>query len=233
MSTVSAAAVVAILLAGTAWLQRSEQRTVELDPAGPYRIRSTAGPIEVAQGDRPIVGYRASWLLADPSVTTAPDGSGVVARCDSRLPCRVAARLEVPGPVELTVESVDQPVLVERFDGDLGVVLGGDAALFVGPMAGRLEVVSEHGDIEATGLAAERVDIRSESGRVTLRFAERPTRLTIRSRAGPVTIELPDGDYAVSVEGGSAATVNVRQAETADSHIQIQASGPVRIDPSR
>jgi hypothetical protein len=78
-------------------------------------------------------------------------------------------------------------------------------------------------------LAARRVEIDTATGAVEVRFAERPARLSVRSGGEPVTIELPDGDYAVSVKGASSTVIAVGLDENAESEIVVDTPGPVWI----
>ncbi len=226
----------ALFLMGTAWLQRSEPRSIELDPVGPYRWASSTGPIEVANGDAAVVAYQPSWLLFGPDTIGPADGLGdtpVGLACRTAFPCRAPSRVEVPTATRVEVESTGGDVSVLRFDGDLTVVTAGGSDVFLGPVAGSLAVTTGPGDVLGFGLTADEVDVETTSGIIELNFATRPRRVVVRSGSEPVTIGLPQGDYAVSVRGGSSIAINVGQVATADSEILVQARGPVRIDPTK
>ncbi|MGH1489134.1 MAG: hypothetical protein ACRBK7_07020 [Acidimicrobiales bacterium] len=261
----------ALFLASTAWLQRSTVAAIELGPLGPYRVHSSAGPVEVtlasseaqavtwssgfgvASGVRPsaTLRYDASWLLFGPSASlnrSAADPEGVGGRfgvggdrsvdiaCDTRFPCRASSRLEVPleaSPVEVAIHSDDGDVSVGSFDGQLAISTAGSSGVFLGPVAGEITVTTENGDVFGYGLAATEVEVETIDGAIELDFAVRPRRLVVRSDGEAVTIRLPDGNYAVSVEGGSSTAINVGQVASADSHIRVEARGAVRIDPKR
>ncbi len=228
---------IALFLAVTAWLQRAEDRVVDLGPSGPYRFRTDAGPVALSNADTPALRYRASWLIRGPSHTD--DGSvgifpnEVVLTCETRFPCRAGSTIDVPSTEAVVIETVDNDVLVDRFDGDLSIDSTGHGDVSLGPVAGRVTVSTEDGAIFGAGLTAVDVEIETRSGAIELWFDTRPERLVIRSGSEPVTIKLPDGDYAVSVQSGSSIVVTVGQVTTADAEILVQARGPVRIEPSQ
>lgn len=227
----------ALFLSGTAWLQRSEDRVVDLGPSGPYRFKTDTGPVAISNADTPALRVRASWLIRGPSM--ADDGAlgafpnEVTLACDTRFPCRAGSTIDVPTSEAVLVETVDNDVLVDHFDGDLTIDSTGVGDVSLGPIAGRVTISTEDGSVFGAGLTAQEVEIETRSGAIELWFGARPERLVIRSGSEPVTIKLPDGDYAVSVQSGSSIVVTVGQVATADAEILVQARGPVRIEPSQ
>lgn len=220
-------------LIGTAWLQRSDQRAVELSPSGPYRIQSTTGPIEVTTGNKPTVFYRGSWLLKGPTATT--ESGDLLLRCQTRWPCRASSVVALPNTSDDTrlEVSAEEDLLISEFAGDLTATTIGEADIILGPVHGTVTAKTERGAVIGYGLRTTSVDVETAAGVVDLRFLERPEQISVRSGAEAVTITLPPGDYAVSVTGGSSIAINVGQASDADSKITIRARGPVRIDPAR
>lgn len=222
--------------AGTAWLQRSSIEIVDLDPSGPYVVRSSAGPIELT-GEGSTFEYEASWLLFGPDVVVGTDTApgNVEISCETRFPCRAVSRLALPkgSTSVVTIESVDGDVWVNAFAGDLAVLAAGSAGAYLSSVGGQVSIDSQGGEVAGYGLTASELSVDTSGGAVDLDFASRPRSVVVRSEGGPVTIGLPDGDYAVSVKGDSSAAINVGQVASADSTIQIHARGPVRIDPTR
>lgn len=234
--TVTAVSTIVLFWACTAWLDRSQTRTVELSPSSPHRLVSDIGPIQVSHGQFPSLEYRASWLLRGPteSVLDAAgpgDGPGVGLACNTVTPCRASSKLNLPADTDLRIFADDNDVSIDRFDGDLKIEVSGDGEVFLGPISGRAVISTAGGGVFGYGLTVDELEIETTTGEIELRFATRPERLTVRSGSEPVTIELPDGDYAVSVKSGSSMVIAVGQAESADSEIFVQARGPVRINP--
>ncbi len=227
--------------AATAWLQRSGREVVDFEPAESYRFRSDAGPVDITDGDRPLLRYDASWLLGGPVIASEPPGDGspgsggapssIELGCPGPFPCRARSRLEVPAGSPLDVVSLRGDVSVVGFDGDLAIETIGRWDVFLGPLTGSLSVATESGGVFGFGLNADDVEIATTGGEIELRFATRPRRVVIRSGGEPVTLELPDGDYAVNVKGGSSITIDVGRLAGADSEILVEAGGPVRIQP--
>lgn len=228
--------------AGTAWLQRSAVVAVDLPPAGPYRILSSAGPIEVTVGrgfesaiQNPTFEYDASWLLFGPDANVG-DLAEIEVSCHRRFPCRAASRLGLPDaavPPDVTIGATEGDVSVNDYAGDLLVATSGSSSVFLASVGGRITVDGEDGDVFGYGLTASDVEVETTGGAVELEFAEKPALLVVRSEGGAVTIALPDGDYAVSVDSETPAAISVGQAADADSKLQIHARGPVRIEPKR
>lgn len=233
IATVVAATTVAVICMVTAWLPRRVTTTVELDPSGPHRVQSEAGPVAVVRGPTPALHHTASWLISGPTFGVEDDRARTV-RCDTWLPCRAASTVALPeGPAELIVQSIDDDVSVDAFDGTLEIETGHEGAVHLGPVAGTVTVATENGGVFGYGLTAQNMAVETFGGEVELRFATAPDRLSVRSGAEPVTIELPDGTYAVSVKGEASVAVSVGQASAADSEIVVEARGPVRIYPSK
>lgn len=230
--TIAGLITLALLLMGTAWLQRTDERTVSLGPSGPYRVRSTTGPIEVTQADRPEVGYRSSWLIKGP--TASLEANDLVLRCSTRFPCRAAAVVGLPlggeqHQIELSTE--DDDLVVNDFTGRLTAATTGDGDIVLGPISGSAVATTEEGSVFGYGLQLRQIDVETETGPVELDFLNRPERVSVQSGPEPVRITLPPGDYAVTVSGSDIA-INVGQAADADSQITVHARGPVRIDPA-
>jgi hypothetical protein len=212
----------------------SGARTVELGPDDVYRLDSSAGPVEVGVGGRARLHYRGSWLGAAPNVSDEPWPSRLPATdlrlwCGDWLPCRATARIEVPAGAEVEVRSSGGEILVDRFAGAVSAVTTGDHDVILGPIEGSVVARTVGGDVVATGLAASDVEISTVGGEVRLGFGPPPASLSVTAGDGPVTVELPPGRYAVSVEGDTAPTIEVDIDGTAESRIRIDGRGPVWI----
>jgi Putative adhesin len=69
-------------------------------------------------------------------------------------------------------------------------------------LAGKLDVTSSTGGIDATGLSNEAVTARASSGTITLAFTTPPTMVSAQTQVGSVTVRLPTGT-AYAVDAGS------------------------------
>ena len=156
------------------------------------------------------------------------------------------SRVVLPPGAELEVWATAGEVLVERWSGALVAVTTGDHDVILGPVDGRVDIETEAGAVTGHGLAATRVDVRTVDGAVHLSFREPPRSVSVEAGDGPVTIELPPGRYAVTVEGshspvieldndgvdqpdGPAQPDSTDQAGLADRSIRVVGRGPVRI----
>lgn len=229
------AAVIAVgALAGTAWLQGSDRQTVMFDPAGPYRIRSATGPVEVIAGDQTttdaVVQVDRSWFVTEPSATS--EAGELSLRCVTRWPCRAAATVLLPataGSQTVLELSAVEDVVVNHFDGALEATTSATGDVIFGPIRGRVAATTERGSVFGYGLRATEVDVTTTAGEVFLDFLEPPRRVSITAGDAAVTITLPPGDYGVTVDGGSSPDILVGQAADAESQITVHARGPVRI----
>ncbi len=238
-------AVVGAALVATAIGRSSAERVVELEPPAGLAIDSSAGPVELVAGDRATLTYRASWLGRGPELAMAPAAAPTSASaapsvrldplvelgldCPNRWPCRASSVVAVPAGVVVRVTADAGPVAVGAVDAAVRASTTGDHDVIVGPAAGTLVVVTEGGDVLGTGLAAADVDVRTVDGQVDLVFRERPDRVDVVAGPAPVTIELPPGRYAVSVEGSHTADIDVSRDEAAASRITVEGRGPIRI----
>lgn len=216
---------------------------IELDSSGPYRLRSSAGPLELSTGQEARLGYRASWLVQGPELTTLdPDQpllfpadtprrprSAVEVSCRTRLPCRATTTAQLPPDVTVEVLASSGPVLVASFDGVALVTTTGNHEVVLGPVDGTIRAVTDRGDVSGHGLAASHVEVATAAGAVHLDFRERPRSVEVDAGDQPVVIVLPAGRYAVTVEGDRSAIIEVEQDEAADSRISIEATGPARV----
>lgn len=217
---------------------RRATRTVDLAAAGPWRVASSIGPIELAPGPEPRLTYRASWLVRGPRTSDQAwprrlPAANLSLDCPAsspvRWPCRATSRVEVPPGAEIEVRATAGEVMVEGWTGTIVVATSGPHDVIVGPVGGRLEVETEAGDVVAHGLMVEEVEARTVTGAVRLSFLEAPRSVVVEAGSGPVTIELPPGRYAVSVEGTPSPAIEVERDESADNWVRVEGRGPVRI----
>ena len=136
---------------------------------------------------------------------------------------------------DLDVHAVDQDLLVTSFSGSLLAVAEGDGNVILGPVAGKIRVVTTIGEVVGHQLMADEVEVVTDSGHVSLDFARQPRSVVVSAGVEPVTILLPPGRYAVSVEGTPvdvAPDAGIVQAADAEHRLSVRARGPVRIESS-
>lgn len=235
----------------TAVASRREERAIPLEASTGVVFGSSAGPVELVPGVSSSLTYRASWLARGPQLSMLPAGPGSAVGaaagtagstsasaspvveldldCPSRWPCRASSALVVPTGLAVEATTEAGPVTVGAVDAAVRIRATDRHEVIVGPMRGTLDVATDGGDIVGTGLAATRVEVRTVDGEIELVFRERPERVDVVAGAGPVTIELPPGRYAVSVEGSQSADIDVSRDEAAASRIIVEGRGPIRI----
>ncbi|PSK89619.1 putative adhesin [Murinocardiopsis flavida] len=141
-----------------------------------------------------ITGTKAepAWEFEDDRLTlTAECGPAVLSGCDARYEVRVprSTRLTVDGGSgAVTAAGFDTPL---RIDSDNGAVRVDDAA-------SPLSLRTTSGGLRATGIRSDRVDARSENGRIHLSFAAVPDDVEAAAENGGVTVEVPEAAYDVT-----------------------------------
>ncbi len=231
-------------MVATTVASRSDRRSLALEGAPAYRLTSGAGPVEVVAGPSARLDYRASWLVAGPelvegapAVVADDGGSGpsllpaidLAIDCPSRWPCLVSSRLQLPPGAGLEAHATDGPVVIGSMAGPVVVSTAGDDDVLLGPVAGPVSARTERGAVIGTDLTGPAIEVTTGSGPVELRFRARPRTVVVEAGDAPVTIELPPGRYAVTVEGTRTATIDVDRDDRADSRISVDGLGPVRI----
>lgn len=203
---VGTAAAATVLVGGTyqavGALAHAESTTSRsLDAAGvvAVEVHNSAGPVRVigvAGGDRIVVRARISDGLRATAHGVTRAGDRVVVRGSCPLFggtwCRVGYTVEVPASLDVLVRA-DGPVELSDVDGDVDLRTD-QGRVTLDRVAGDVRADTDQGRVTGTRLAAARVRVGSDQGRVSLAFAASPRRVEARSDQGSVEIVLPDDE---------------------------------------
>lgn len=150
--------------------------------------------------------------------------------------CDTSYVLTVPKDVKVTLESSSGDLKVS------GLPAGADlksssGSIEVHNVGGALRMESSSGDLEAQGLTATTVSTESSSGSVDLEFVNAPQSVEAESSSGDVTILVPSGNEAYSIDMDTSSgdeTVTVQRDPNADRSIKAKtSSGDVTIEYDR
>ncbi|MEE6259639.1 DUF4097 family beta strand repeat-containing protein [Plantactinospora sonchi] len=238
--TLAAVTVLAGGVSAWSWLARQTvtERAAYQGTFTELAVELGNGSAEVTAGPpgQATVEQRLTWSYGRPVVRQQhTDGRLLVtADCGTRprLPgCAVAYRIAVPPEVVVTVRTGSGTVSVRDVTGSLDLrSRNGDVR--VENVAGELRLHARSGRVDGADLHSARVEARSGSGDVALRFATPPTTVLARADSGAITIAVPPPDgynLHASAESGTR-TVTVREDPTAPRRIDAQAgNGNVRV----
>lgn len=171
--------------------RRIETETVPADGIAALALVTDNGALDIRGGDVDDIEIETTFQEHErgdgtSSVRVVGDQLRVEGECDSSWyeQCSVSYRIVVP---------VDLAVSLETDNGR--VDLAG--------LAGRIDVYTDNGAIEAARLLAPDVHAESDNGRVALTFAEVPHAVEARSDNGSVEIAVPVSESAYAVDAES------------------------------
>ncbi|WP_412543167.1 DUF4097 family beta strand repeat-containing protein [Longispora sp. K20-0274] len=165
-------------------------------------VTGRAGAIKVTTGDGPIVVREHVTYRADRPATKHDLSDGVLRLTnDCRDSCEVDYTIRVPA------------TLAAKLVNDEGMIS-------VAGLTGDLEVRTDAGLVEGTGLGGRKVRVTADAGKVSLGFTGVPDDVTAKSTAGEVEIVLPAGtSYRVNASNTvGSRTVSV-QTSDASTHV--------------
>jgi Putative adhesin len=176
-------------------------------PGGKLTADFPSSDVTVVPGGTAKVAGTASYSLVRPHLTVS-DGK-VSYHCPVPTgTCGLTATLTVPAAAT--------SMSVSTGGGDLTVANGitidatlttSSGNIMAAGLTGTANLDSGGGNVDASGITAARMTVDSDSGDVTLRFADVPGHVLVNSGGGDVRIVLPRGDYnfQVSAVGGTAS----------------------------
>jgi hypothetical protein len=194
-------------------------RVIGVEDADTINVRS-----RVSDGLRP-TGYR----------TFVRDGRLVVR---STCPvygsswCSVSSTIEMPSDLALSIQA-DGGVEVSDVHGGVSAHADGGSVTAT-RVSGTLDLSSDQGRVEASGIDADHVVATSDQGRVDLTFTNSPRSVEARSDQGSVTVVLPEEPgivYATTLETdqGSAQSLIVQDPRSDRTIIATSDQGDVTV----
>lgn len=218
----------AVLLIGTVQvisaMARDTETVVRTFPAGDVAlvdVRNPNGRVEVLGGDVPEITMTAEITHGLRRTRHSAAVEGNVLRMRSSCPvigtwCRVEHRLVVPRRMSVAVDVENGRLILRDLTG--GIRADADnGEIELTRLSGDLEVSTDNGRVESSGLTSDRVDARTQNGRVRLAFTEPPTSVEARSRNGRVDVVVPQTQdaYRVDLDTTNGSTdVGVRSDPT-------------------
>jgi DUF4097 and DUF4098 domain-containing protein YvlB len=192
--------------------KRTEARTVPVGDLTHLDVSTANGTVSVATADVDDIEIVARLQESDRgdaefSVDTDDDVLSLVGECDggwlSR--CSVGFDVTVPAGLDVDVRTDNGPI-------------------FVDGVAGRVDLETDNGAIEATTLEADDVAARTDNGRILLQFDAAPTSVEATSDNGAIAIRFPDdgADYDVDASSDNGPRdIAVRTDPTAERRIVV------------
>ncbi|MFE3453070.1 DUF4097 family beta strand repeat-containing protein [Nonomuraea sp. NPDC059194] len=183
-----------VLLTGCGLEGAKERDTVSYDVAekvAAVKIEGDSGAIVVTESDRKgiHVTETLTWRKSKPEPTHKVQGDTLV--------------LEFTCPVTVGLGSCDVAYEVEVPRG-LRIEAGSDSGeVTLRALSGEVEAKSDSGRIEARDLTAKRVRAESDSGDMTLVFAQQPDKVTTSTDSGRTEVRVPEGPYKITTSTDS------------------------------
>lgn len=202
------AAVVVVAVSGCSYLNdhHVENDATITQKVQALRIDNPAGQIVIHAGDTGggVVVHRDIDYHTDQPPTPGQTVTGGVLEltsgCDS---CGIAYDVTVPASVAVTV--VDHA-----------------GEVTVSGVSGAVDVTASAGHVEGDDLRAPNVRVEDSAGAVDLTFAAPPDDVTVHSKAGEVSVAVPNGAYAVDASSKAGArTVDVPDDPSASHHVKV------------
>lgn len=192
-------------------------------------MRGSAGQIRVER--------RLHWSSKKPRIDERWDGStfSTSGHCGSHsgmfgASCDVAYTIWVPDGAAVTARSSAGDLRAMGLRGDLSLTTSA-GELRVAGVQGRLWLRTDAGDVSAENLTSPQANVYSSAGDVHLSFAAAPSLVDTETEAGDVSIEVPNGAYAVRSTTNQSSHVNVTEdSGSARSIVARSQSGDVTID---
>ncbi|MGW6496436.1 DUF4097 family beta strand repeat-containing protein [Nonomuraea angiospora] len=167
------------------------------DKVAGIRVGSDSGTVEVVESDRQgiHVTEHLVWRKNKPETSHGVEGDtlALTYKCprtwglgSGAAACDVNYKVEIPKGLRVKISSDS---------GDLTLK----------DLSGEVDVHSDSGVIEASGLSGKRVVTETDSGDVELAFTAQPDKVVSSSDSGAVTVRVPQGPYHVITKTDSGS----------------------------
>lgn len=113
--------------------------------------------------------------------------------------CSVEYRIVMPTTLVVDIHADSGHTTLRNVDADVTVDVH-NGGIELDQVSGAIDARSLNGSVRGSGLKGDVVTARSTNGRVTLAFAEPPTRVEARSTNGSVTVVVPDDEHTYRLE---------------------------------
>lgn len=236
--------VVAVLLAGIAWLVIAQMLQTErsisesFDGVDRITVSAASGSVELVPAPNNQVSVQRvdNYVLNKPSIEQRVDGSSLVLESDcgglSLGTCASDYELSVPAGVSVEIETTSGDVEANNIRSDVRAVTGaGD--VMAEQMYGRLDLQTRTGDVDLDQIASLEVKAVTDSGSVGLVTVSGPDRVEVTTESGDADVKLPEnfGPYRVdATSANGVATVDLGSDPSAQRAVTVRSgSGEVLV----
>ncbi|MEV0843927.1 DUF4097 family beta strand repeat-containing protein [Actinocatenispora sera] len=154
-------------------------------------VRGRAGTVQVQRWLTGKARDRATWRLHGDELRVTAPCVGVNLNCEAKY------QVAVPPGVKVSLSTTYGDVVANGLGNDLNVVSEhGDLSLT--KLSGQIRASTDYGNVTARRLGSGDVMAESDSGDISLGFADAPTRVAARSSYGNILLTVPDSAYHVT-----------------------------------
>lgn len=159
------------------------------DKVAGLKLKSGSGDTDITEtgGNAVRVVETLRWSDEKPETEHRVDGDllSMSYNCPAKWDdCGVDYKIEIPKGLRVDLDSGSGDITLTSLTGPIGVFMGS-------------------GNVNGTGLAGEKVSVKTGSGDAELKYAAVPGSVDVRTGSGNATLHVPDGPYEVSTRAGS------------------------------
>lgn len=212
------------------WLARQTETQDQTYPLSGTRVELDITDVDVrivpGRAGEVAVERHLTWSYAKPKLDERWDGSSLRVTADcAAIPvgprCDINYAVHLPPGTAVVARLRSGDLKLRGMTGDLDLSTG-DGDLHVDSIDGRLSVRATSGDVTATGLRCNQVDVQTTTGDVRLRFTRAPERVEARTTTGDVRVavpsdttyrlrvDAPEGELAIDHTSDARRTITIR-----------------------